>query len=295
MHRVRRSALCCYLSAYGKKAEILAETERKIRLTFKLSVATCWLVISIILAASAAQAQPYYCVAGVISASDVDYPSYTNTGVFPDWPDQNPGCNAATSYPISEASGLAPQIAVPMYRVVGPGTAQEFDQNGFLVNWQQYVVNGILSPTACLNMAWSYSPADTFFTTLTPPAQMTVILNGIAIKTIQVPGIPAGGPRDAGVVVPYHCEEISTQYIKFARRVPGQRSTCAGGASTCGVNSFEVIDDRDPSNPASFGILWFGVTTLSVKAMAPVVLVHGWNSGPWTWGPRAGRCECLWC
>lgn len=57
------------------------------------------------------------------------------------------------------------------------------------------------------------------------------------------------------------------------------------------MNTIAIVDSRDPSDP-NFGDLVFDVLNLTVKAMAPIVLVHGWNAGPWVWGPKPADGSC---
>jgi hypothetical protein len=65
---------------------------------------------------------------------------------------------------------------------------------------------------------------------------------------------------------------ISTQYLKFPERA------APGSTPTPALNNISFATD-------DFGV-GAEVGTLSFRAMAPVVLVHGWNSGPWEWGPE---------
>ncbi len=96
-------------------------------------------------------------------------------------------------------------------RVVGPGTAGEFDPNtGFLLpqSWQTYVNSGVLSRTAFLDLRGPLYASDAVL-----PLPLTIWLNDKNVATIQ------GGD-------PYFyqgCFEIPTNYIKFAQRLRASR------------------------------------------------------------------------
>ena len=75
------------------------------------------------------------------------------------------------------------------------------------------------------------------------------------------------------------CVQIETKHLKFAERAtPGQTPTPV-------VNAIGFTGDLynqsfyDNSSGVPLG-------TLTFQAMAPVVFVHGWNAGPWVWGPK---------
>lgn len=73
------------------------------------------------------------------------------------------------------------------------------------------------------------------------------------------------------------CVPIPTRDLKFPQRTPGQTPTPA-------VNKFALTLDylslfSPPFNVAGSVIGFFG--NLTIQAMAPVIMVHGWDSGPW--------------
>jgi hypothetical protein len=174
-------------------------------------------------------------------------------------------------------------LTIGIDRVAGPGTDGEFDQNGFLRYWSDYVANGVLSRKALLSLR-AYVPPDDTPAPLPAVFQVPihVYLNGQWVAT-------APAPTQSGDYI--HCVEVDTQFVKFARRVPGGRPNCdpaLGPTDACGINKLAFVMDLNspPGVPdEDIGAGFVGVGTLSFKAMAPIVLVHGWNAGPWVWGP----------
>jgi hypothetical protein len=86
-------------------------------------------------------------------------------------------------------------------RVVGPGTASEFDSNGFLVNWNTYTQNGILSEHAWLDLG-DVIVIDCCFSF---GSTVGIYLNDHLVKNVPLASLPT-------------CVEIDTQYIKFAQK-----------------------------------------------------------------------------
>jgi len=150
---------------------------------------------------------------------------------------------------------------ITINRVVGPGTASEFDSNGFLVNWQTYKQNGILSPHAYLQYGGIFE-IEVFEGTMAG-----VYLNGHLVKNVPLVTLATGG-----------CLEIDTQYIKFAQRNPNPGQAPIPGVNTIGL----TLDVTQAGILAQSMIGAFGALTF--QAMAPIILVHGWRTGPWWWG-----------
>lgn len=70
--------------------------------------------------------------------------------------------------------------------------------------------------------------------------------------------------------------KILTKYLKFPHRAsPGSQPTAA-------VNNIVIVIRPDNVFGSTLG--GFLIGNLTLKAMAPIVLVHGWNEGPWVWG-----------
>ncbi len=159
-------------------------------------------------------------------------------------------------------------------RVVGPGTATEFDQNGFLTaaSWNTYVQNGVLSKTAWLDVGQIIAIG------LSAPPASLLQNHAVTLYVNDIP-VPSYSYTFAG-----RCLEFPTQYLKFPQRVPGQPLNPAQAP----VNKIAFTLDspdlfNDPGDfPACCGIQ---VGNLTIQAMAPVIMVHGYNSGPWWWGP----------
>jgi pimeloyl-ACP methyl ester carboxylesterase len=143
----------------------------------------------------------------------------------------------------------------------------EFDDGGFLVNWSSYVSNSILSPKAWLRVQ---------VTTLDGPAPP-----GTFFFTPWINGHPAAQPFDGSLTT---CIEISTQYIKFARRTVGQPQPpdCSGSNEAgCVENDIGFTATCGPmveNCPVAVTGEFAGVGYLRFNAMAPIVLVHGINA-----------------
>ena len=172
--------------------------------------------------------------------------------------------------PTSIINGPLPSLAhtatITINRVVGPGTASEFNADGTLkaANWDLYVKNGVLSPYAFLQL----SPETVVETTV--PTTIGIYVNGYYLQNVPNASLFSPG---AGQFV---CVQISTQYLKFAQFVPGQAPTPA-------VNTFGFTADLYLQNffdsVLSSGV---GLGTLTFKALAPIILVHGINAdGSW--------------
>ena len=146
---------------------------------------------------------------------------------------------------------LASTATMTISRVVGPGTASEFDSNGFLVNWNTYVQNGVLSPHAWLDLGdmIQIDRCSNIGSTV------GIYLNDHLVKNVPSTSLPM-------------CVQIDTQYIKFAQRgAPGQPSTPA-------VNRIGATLDVSQSDISAINLtLNFGA--LNFKAMSPIILVHG--------------------
>jgi hypothetical protein len=151
-------------------------------------------------------------------------------------------------------------------RVVGPGTDGEFDADGFLTHWQEYVNNGVLSPTAQLSIR-SIQPKDDSASFQPNQVVVKVYLNRHLVYARLPPAAQWGEY--------VHCIDIETRWLKFARRVPNGTPNCdaaQGDTSACGSNEIAFVVEADPT---LLTVDIIGVGPLSFKAMAPIVLVHG--------------------
>jgi hypothetical protein len=155
---------------------------------------------------------------------------------------------------------------VAIGRVVGPGLPADYDGSGLLKEeiWHTYTQNGILSDTAYLQMtAWLL---DGFF--LSPGDQVTIWLNDNYVKTFTWSNSQ------------YFCVPISTQWLKFPQRV-------IGGTPTAVVNKLGFTTDLTNHQVLADGGGGPQPISLTIGAMAPVILVHGYHSGPWFWASGA--------
>ncbi len=164
---------------------------------------------------------------------------------------------------IASAPETNARFTVPIDRVVGPGTSDEFDGNGFLKNWSTYVSNGVLADNARISVQFSLIDCCTG-----DPHSGTFVIN--------VNGYPASETRTLDAVnFGYNCIRISTEHLKFAHlAAPGMPVTPVDNEITVTWNHTWTWGNATD----------IGLGTLTVNAMYPIVLVHGWKSGPWTWG-----------
>jgi len=95
------------------------------------------------------------------------------------------------------------------------------------------------------------------------------VLNGETIGVITLP------PASPGMLsTDERCFEVDTRHLKFALRNPGAEPTA-------GLNEFTITGDgRRPPIISEITILTAMVVSITIEAMAPVLLVHGILSGP---------------
>jgi hypothetical protein len=172
--------------------------------------------------------------------------------------------NSGSGYGNDPGTPGAPTI-YKISRVVGPGTAGEFD-GGFLTDsaWQTYVANGVLSRFASLYISATQFGDGGIFPQFDGSFQ--VIVNGhVATEQIHV------GNGFFG------CVDILTKYLKFPLRGQnGNPPEAAENQVTFTYSNGLALQDHEAL---------IGSGNLSIQAMAPIVLVHGWNGGPWDWAP----------
>src|SRR5580692_5856632 len=82
--------------------------------------------------------------------------------------------------------------------------------------------------------------------------------------------------------------EVPIEYLKFPHRTPGAVSSEVQN----GVPNVVTIIPNAAVFSTSLGVLRCGAeerssnffaASIEFDAMAPIVLVHGWNAGPWVW------------
>jgi len=224
-------------------------------------------------------------------------------------PHYNP---ALDSYPLYEST-------IPSYfrfnRVVGPGLTAEFDNSNpsltgpiLPVNWATYVQNGVAGAQAFVevnaavtasNVFWDFThPLGNNFP-VTVNGSIEFVLNGQSI-TSQVPfSFTVTTLADTPLTVPLNfgsnnCVPVDASLLRYARRlkdatgvaIPCPSSvTLLNKETTCpGINEIWA-HIRTDHGTAGIGYS-VSATRIIFQAMAPIVLVHGWNSGAWQWGPE---------
>lgn len=223
----------------------------------------------------------------------------------------------ADSFPLIEAFQ-------PSYfrigRVVGPGVSSEFDNTIagvtgpiLLANWSTYVANGVVGSTAWVEVAATIIPG--FVPSVNGPVtvkgSLQFELNGTAIsapKAFTYTGennTPASFTLLASTCLPLDKSNaippVDARLLHFARQLNDSSGaacpiTVLAGEQTCpGVNEIEAHLRAEVVCPgAALGVncplvsvgFAASATKLIFRAMAPIVLIHGWNSGPWQWGPE---------
>ena len=152
-------------------------------------------------------------------------------------------------------------------RVVGPGTAGEFNADGTLANWSNYTANGVLARYAQMQIDVACQCDE------------DPLGDDSALLTVYVNGQQASQPVPIQVVQSFSvCVDIDTQYLKFPARVPGGTPSPVQNSI-----SFAISGSTNPNVQAFVqapSILILG-SSINFKAMAPIVLVHDWNAGPW--------------
>jgi pimeloyl-ACP methyl ester carboxylesterase len=75
-----------------------------------------------------------------------------------------------------------------------------------------------------------------------------------------------------------HFINVPVADVNFAIRNPG-------GTPTPGINTIVIVSNPQQVHSSCECNDGVPAVSLEVTAMHPIVLVHGWNSGPWAWGP----------
>jgi hypothetical protein len=184
-----------------------------------------------------------------------------------DWP-------ADTSFPLDGGNTVSSTADVPFQgtytvtRVVGTGAATEFT-NDLLNDPDTYVQNGVVSRKAEFTF-YGVGGIEGFPLNY----KATIFMNGQLVREVTY---STGGVTSEPLPV---CVEVDVKYIKFAH-------FSAGGQKVTGANTLSiVVAGSDGGDPHAAGSATVG--NLTFQAMAPIVLVHGWNAGPWVWADSGG-------
>jgi hypothetical protein len=165
-------------------------------------------------------------------------------------------------------------------RVVGPGIVNvDVSPTGQLLNPATLIANGVVSDHVVLKVnasnlvleACGYIPGSPCISD--PSYTHDVYVNGHYEGHYEstCATCPSGNLD--------HFINVPVADVYFAIRNPG-------GAPTPGINTIVIVCNPQQvhsSCECNDGIPAVG---LEVTAMYPIVLVHGWNSGPWAWGPE---------
>jgi hypothetical protein len=182
----------------------------------------------------------------------------------------------------------SPSLTYKINRVVGPGTNDEFNDDGTLKNWDTYVKNGVLSKLACITVG---KPLLIDGSAPPIPLNLSVYVNGhesnAGARTINV--LPeCGNCLGDSPNLPVNTKEgdlkILTKYLKFPHRA------APGGQPTAAVNN--IVIAVQPLTPLNLGIIGYVIGNLTLKAMAPIVLVHGIRADA-SWFPANGFTAAL--
>lgn len=155
-------------------------------------------------------------------------------------------------------------------RVVGPGVVGvDVDSQGSLIGLNDLINNGVVAPTQRVRIRMS-SPAVAAMGG--GAYTFDVYLNGQQIGTFDVRG---GQPFGHAASF-----DVQTSSVRFGALGPG-------GSPTGGVNWIMIAGRFGdiPINDPNLFVSELGggmYTIIDVKALYPVVLVHGWNAGD-TW------------
>lgn len=235
-----------------------------------------WSILGVLLVSGASvEAQvPYEPNTCRSAPSDTTFLPTSTTGSGnpsdPDVCDDNFGGGGAPCQTITNSFNIT--------RVVGPGQAPYINSDGTLVNPDAYVANGIVSRYAYLQISWGagFSFSTTFHFTI----------NGQSIPggDIAVVGQGSSWPYVVGAPPPSNvsgtlCLQFPIQYLRFATRNVGSMSM-----PTPGVNQVQVSSTNPQALATDDTTVHAGAVSLSFDAMAPIIMVHGWQSGPWWWG-----------
>jgi hypothetical protein len=171
---------------------------------------------------------------------------------------------------------------VPIATVVGQGVSGvDVDQNGKLLNPSALKANGVVSETVevRLHLGSVFSVPNVCTTHPPPTIEYDMTLNGTWTEHFSR---NLYRPFDAVFKVPADAFRFGTRNV--------------GGIPIPGMNQFVVA-----ANVAQIQAAWnayessaYGqVPKIDVKfsAMAPIVLVHGIQTGPWWWGPHPSTAD----
>jgi hypothetical protein len=184
---------------------------------------------------------------------------------------------AGSGIPFSLVDNDSSRVATyTVSRVVGPGVAgTDIDSNGYLLNWDTLVdvnhqivsryANVQITPGLFIEGGPITYVANAYFNGR-PLIRWETTPTGLAFASENPWRLVSPGTV---------CVSIETKYVKFA--------TKGGTAGDNKIGVSLVVTDDYYHDPATItGAASYG-GNLSFQAMAPIVLVHGWNTGPWAW------------
>jgi len=204
-------------------------------------------------------------------------------------------------------------------RVVGPGTPSEYNDNaggadlihkGTLVNIATYKQNGIVSDKAYVQLSttlevgpqfWALTHADGSNTAISLHVSVQFTLNGVKVgDVVELDAMVASQSTSIPPVIVTQCAEVSTEFVRFGRKFLSNNKSaypCPAGTppfqspydteTTCpGINEVEATFTSNLQNWDLFLSTQGAHGDLLVfKALAPIVMLHGWRSGPYWFGP----------
>jgi hypothetical protein len=184
---------------------------------------------------------------------------------------QNPTGDSPGSCADQSSNACPPVTAtISVTRVVGGSNA---------LNPDGTLKNPSLASSGSVAIVSQYAYLSAGSGTPWSPSGIVVTFNGNVLSdgkfVSSTKGLVNGDNRSLG-----GCYQIPIGYVKFAQRNPGR-------FPNPGVNKVVVaITSKVPNRPNignDTNSITYGATALSFKAMAPVIMVHGWRSGPWWW------------
>src|SRR5580704_18078082 len=136
--------------------------------------------------------------------------------------------------------------------------ASSMNQDGSLQSVDQLKANGVVASCQPLRITVPEQPPFLF--------GYSVAVNGVNV----------------GTVLPLH-KNVS-QFCVDPGNLRFGFPQGPGVNPTPGVNTITVTTNGPLPPPIFTEAEWFPAASLEVKAMYPIIMIHGWQAGPWTWG-----------
>lgn len=206
----------------------------------------------------------------------------------------SPGFTLVCSWDATSAAiPVAVNGSISVKNVVGQGLGNvDVDANGRLLNPQLAVENGTVSAKAYLKVTLGPAGLDCGTPVSSTELNYRILLNGTVIGTMsRVYGTNADGTGAAGGSSTQKFT-VDIGLVRFATRIPN--STPIPGVNIVRIegNSGQIISIFNQTE--NDGIFGTAFATLEFSSMAPIVLVHGIQTGPWWWGPHPSTVDpCL--